>query len=49
MADARCPSCGQSFKSQAEADEHQRQMHAGKKGGERTPEPRERKEIPPEQ
>lgn len=45
MAEEKCPSCGQIFTTKREADEHAREMHAGKKGGEREPE--RRAEVPP--
>lgn len=41
MAEIKCPSCGQLFNTKRDADEHDQQMHAGKKGGEREPERRE--------
>lgn len=41
-----CPSCRQKFTSQREADDHQKQMHAGTKGGEREG---ERRDVPREE
>lgn len=45
MPDNTCPSCGQAFASQREADDHAKQMHSDRKGGER--EDPERQDLPP--
>lgn len=41
MDEIRCPSCGQLFKTKTDAEAHDREMHAGMKGGERETERRE--------